>query len=90
MLNLARARVPLRFGPVRLNYLAGAAEVGRQDDGQRSVADYINRPREELYDLRRDPDELKNLAQDSTHAGVLKELRGRPRMAGEDKGPVGR
>jgi N-sulfoglucosamine sulfohydrolase len=47
--------------------------------GKRSVASYINRPREELYDLRSDPDELKNLASDAASAVVLKDLRGRLR-----------
>jgi arylsulfatase A-like enzyme len=33
------------------------------------------RPAEELYDVQADPDELKNLAADPTHADRLKELR---------------
>jgi len=32
------------------------------------------RPAEELYDLRRDPDYLKNVAQDSAYAEIRKEL----------------
>lgn len=34
-----------------------------------------NRPDEELYDLENDPHQIRNLAQDSAHASVLKEHR---------------
>jgi N-sulfoglucosamine sulfohydrolase len=47
--------------------------------GQRSVAAYLHRPREELYDLSNDSNELKNLAADPSHAQTLTELRGRLR-----------
>ena len=40
---------------------------------------YLNRPREELYDLTTDPNELKNLAADPTQAKTLGELRTRLR-----------
>jgi N-sulfoglucosamine sulfohydrolase len=43
--------------------------------GKRSVEQYIHRPAEELYDLRSDPNELKNLAGDAEHAGTLGEMR---------------
>jgi N-sulfoglucosamine sulfohydrolase len=43
--------------------------------GKRSVEQYIHRPGEELYDLRSDPHELKNLAGDTEHAETLAELR---------------
>jgi N-sulfoglucosamine sulfohydrolase len=45
--------------------------------GQRSRQAFENRPREELYDLRDDPNELKNLAPDLKAAEVLKDLRAR-------------
>jgi N-sulfoglucosamine sulfohydrolase len=47
--------------------------------GQRSVADFLHRPKEELFDLRKDPDEMKNIAADPGNASVLTELRGRLR-----------
>jgi N-sulfoglucosamine sulfohydrolase len=47
--------------------------------GQRSVEAYLKRPREELYDLSADPNELKNLAADPAHAKTLTDLRQRLR-----------
>jgi N-sulfoglucosamine sulfohydrolase len=47
--------------------------------GQRSVNGYVHRPREELYDLESDPNELKNVAEDPRYAGVLSDLRARLR-----------
>ena len=37
---------------------------------------YGKRPREELYDLKSDPDQMKNLAADPKYAEVVKRLRG--------------
>ena len=42
--------------------------------GKRRVADFINRPRDELYDLKSDPDELINLANDPRYSRTLDEL----------------
>ena len=56
--------------------------VLKRDDkqfGQRDLKSFLNRPREELYDLEKDPKELKNMAGDRQYAGVLKELRVRLR-----------
>jgi N-sulfoglucosamine sulfohydrolase len=47
--------------------------------GQRSVADFLHRPKEELFDLANDPHEMKNVAADPANAGVLTELRRRLR-----------
>jgi N-sulfoglucosamine sulfohydrolase len=43
--------------------------------GQRSVEQYLRRPKEELYDLTADPNELKNVIDDPKQAIALKELR---------------
>jgi N-sulfoglucosamine sulfohydrolase len=43
--------------------------------GKRSVAAYVKRPKEELYDIATDPNELKNLAADAGSANVLEEMR---------------
>jgi N-sulfoglucosamine sulfohydrolase len=47
--------------------------------GKRSLEQYVHRPAEELYDLRTDPNELKNLAADPVHAKTLAGLRTRLR-----------
>jgi N-sulfoglucosamine sulfohydrolase len=43
--------------------------------GKRTVNDYIHRPTFELYDLKRDPDETKNLAADPNYAKLLAEMK---------------
>jgi N-sulfoglucosamine sulfohydrolase len=43
--------------------------------GKRTVAEYIRRPKEELYDVESDPDEVRNLAADPKYAAVLAQLR---------------
>ncbi|HXJ38404.1 MAG TPA: sulfatase-like hydrolase/transferase [Bryobacteraceae bacterium] len=43
--------------------------------GQRPVLQYIHRQREELYDLRNDPDEVNNLANSASHREILERLR---------------
>src|SRR5262249_12121340 len=57
----------------------GVLKRGDKMIGQRSVVQYLHRPREELYDLTNDPNELQNLAGDAKHAKVLADLRKRLR-----------
>ena len=45
--------------------------------GKRTVEAYLHRPKFELYDLRNDPHEVHNLAEDSRHAEVLAGLQGK-------------
>src|SRR5260370_32969810 len=52
-------------------------KTGEKMMGQRSVAPYLHRPKEELYDLTSDPNELKNLANDAAHTETLSNLRQR-------------
>lgn len=47
--------------------------------GRRSVGQFVSRPREELYDLTADPEELNNLNLNERYAGVLEDLRKRLR-----------
>ncbi len=42
--------------------------------GKRTVKAYLQRPKFELYDLESDPHEVRNLAEDRKHAGLLEEL----------------
>jgi N-sulfoglucosamine sulfohydrolase len=43
--------------------------------GKREVKSFLHRPKEELYDLTNDPNELKNIAGEPTHAKTLEALR---------------
>lgn len=45
--------------------------------GLRPVKDFLNRPKEELYDLLADRAEVKNLARDPAQSKVMEELRGK-------------
>lgn len=47
--------------------------------GQRTVDQFLHRPKEELYDLAKDPNELKNLAGDPSYQNVLSDMRRRVR-----------
>jgi len=47
--------------------------------GQRTVDAYIHRPAFELYDLKADPHEIRNLADDPGHATVLEDLKAKLR-----------
>ncbi|MBP7339746.1 sulfatase [Niveispirillum sp.] len=52
------------------SFLAG----NQQSFGPRPVADFMQRPAFELYDLKADPDEIHNLAADPAHADTLRDL----------------
>jgi N-sulfoglucosamine sulfohydrolase len=43
--------------------------------GSREVKALLHRPKEGLYDITADPNELKNLAADPAHAKTLDDLR---------------
>ncbi len=53
----------------------GILQRGDKMMGKRSVAAYLHRPKEELYDLTKDPNELKNLADDPAHARIVEQMR---------------
>jgi N-sulfoglucosamine sulfohydrolase len=55
----------------------GRLKRGDRMMGQRSVASFLHRPEYELYDLSKDPDELRNVADDAAYAEVLADLRRR-------------
>ena len=55
----------------------GILQRGDTMMGDRRVESYLHRPLEELYDLKRDPHELKNVATDPSYADALKDLRER-------------
>lgn len=42
--------------------------------GRRSIEQFLHRPRFELYDLTRDPDEIHNLADDPAHQAIKADL----------------
>jgi N-sulfoglucosamine sulfohydrolase len=64
----------------------GMLKNGGKMLGQRTVEQYLHRPAEELYDLEKDPHELKNLAGDSAHAETLAALRKKLRTWQEKTG----
>jgi N-sulfoglucosamine sulfohydrolase len=47
--------------------------------GQRLTESFVHRPKWELYDLQKDPGEARNLAEDSDHASIMAEMKGKLR-----------
>jgi N-sulfoglucosamine sulfohydrolase len=47
--------------------------------GKRNIENLLHRPEFELYDLKEDPDEIRNLAGSSAHAATLGEMKARLR-----------
>jgi N-sulfoglucosamine sulfohydrolase len=52
----------------------GALQRNLATLGRRPVSEYLRRPRFELYDLKSDPGEIRNLADDARHAELLADL----------------
>lgn len=52
----------------------GVLERGETHYGKREVKAYLQRPQFELFDLEEDPHEVRNLAEDDRHAGLLRSL----------------
>jgi N-sulfoglucosamine sulfohydrolase len=75
LLNLAH-QMPYPFASDIYNSPSWQDVLRRNDKmlGKRPVESFINRPRHELYDIVKDPNELKNLADDHAFAGIRKEL----------------
>ncbi len=55
----------------------GVLKRGDKMMGSREVKAFLHRPKEELYDMTADPNELKNLAADPAFAKTLEDLRGK-------------
>jgi N-sulfoglucosamine sulfohydrolase len=55
----------------------GILKRGDKTLGQRDLNAFLHRPREELYDLKKDPHELTNVAGDPAYGKVLADLRTR-------------
>lgn len=75
ILNLAH-ELPYPFASDLFDSPTWQASLKRHDTqyGSRTVDAYVHRPRQELYDLDADPQELVNLAGRHEHAKVLAEL----------------
>jgi N-sulfoglucosamine sulfohydrolase len=55
-------------------WISATTEAGDGKLGRRPIAQFLRRPKLELYDLARDPDEVENLAGDPAHAALRDEL----------------
>lgn len=78
VLNLAnRLEFPMAADLYGSATWQGVLKRGDKAIGKRPLDSFVNREKEELYDLTKDPEELKNVAADPRYADVLKDLRGR-------------
>jgi N-sulfoglucosamine sulfohydrolase len=78
ILNLAnRLEFPMAADLYGSPTWQGVLKRGDKAIGKRPLDGFLNRDKEELYDLAKDPEELKNVAGDPKYADVLKDLRGR-------------
>jgi N-sulfoglucosamine sulfohydrolase len=75
ILNLAHP-LPFPFASDLFGSLTWQGVLARGDElyGRRPVRQYVERPRQELYDLAHDPHEVKNLAADPAFADRLKRM----------------
>ena len=48
--------------------------------GKRPIEAFLHRPQFELYDLKSDPDEIRNLAGDAGHTAILEEMKKKLRL----------
>lgn len=78
ILNIAH-QLPYPFASDLYGSATWQASLQRKDVlyGQRRVADYVYRPRYELYDLQKDPGELVNLVETPDHQKIFEDLAAR-------------
>lgn len=75
IVNLASALpYPFALDLIKSPTWISATKSGGQLYGRRSIDKFIHRPRLELYDLDRDPDEVTNLADLPAHAALQADL----------------
>jgi N-sulfoglucosamine sulfohydrolase len=74
--NLAHP-LPFPFASDIYNSPSWQGVLGRNDTmlGKRTRDSFEHRPKEELFDMAKDPNELHNLVDDPAYAGTLKDLR---------------
>jgi N-sulfoglucosamine sulfohydrolase len=85
IVNLAHELTfPLALDLVQSSAWQSVQRAGGTHFGKRRLSTFLHRPRYELYDLRNDPDEIRNLAGSSRHRRVLDELLARLKQFQQD------